>query len=419
VRVLVYLARDLNGLIISSLNNIQRVAKFYQKFSEIREHTPFAVLSLDKLKYNMEFFSKLRGLFKTAKFYLIYALKANYMPALLTSVLRNPLVDGVEVSSLDELYRIFDIALGTNKNLKLVISMHALRPSEASSFIRAAKRISPEIVASIYDECIISFFLSPTDSGDIPHKILRLSPYGQQKAKFGFSTRVKNMMDLPIVVNGVHEHSLTLYKPTIHFEDLKAKLLYIRDSVLRLNALRKIADEQLIIDIGGGIAPPIFLEHTDLEVFADLIHEFLLESLKSVGSGETHIFLEPGRGLVGDATAIYTELLAVRNGLLIFDISTNVLVPFPTAMYVVLQEGCVDVDTTEWKVFWSSINPNAKNPSLLATGRLCSTSDIIRGVIILYKKPRPGERFFILNVGAYAPIMSSDFIYKKPDTFIV
>ncbi len=397
-------------LVKENAENLRNVSNLFIEYLNKynTEITPIALASFDKLLRNINFFNKLK---KHVKFpvKIAYALKANYdinIVKILIDKLR-----AIEISSPFELHILKNIIdqLDLN-NISIIAGIHGLHHHELNAYFRSlefytTKFSNTEIIISIYDiDSLLKVQKYLRNNKKKLHVLLRLIPYGVTYSKIGIPLKFIEESRTRLLFNGVHEHSLTLFKPTIDKKLIRKKLEYIRSSLEYLSKIGKL-DKPVYVDIGGGITPPIFMNEFDLRVLGELINNVYknLDYLQ-------YIVIELGRGLVGDAIAIYSRIASLYGRYVVLDASTNTLVPFPTAFYVMIQERCIDIDIESWNVYWNDFNETL---GPLLCGRLCSINDIIPGVVVQCDNIHRDDRFLILNVGAYALNMQSNFIYQR------
>jgi diaminopimelate decarboxylase len=186
---------------------------------------------------------------------------------------------------------------------------------------------------------------------------------------------------------GLHVHigsQLTTLDPLRQaFARLAELARELRDSGVRIEHL----------DVGGGLGISYDgAAMPSIEEYAALVRSAL-------GATGLTVLVEPGRALVGPAGALVTEVVDVKW-------------QSPDRLFVVLDAGMTELLRPALYGAYHRVTPIVERPGAAVTcdfvGPLCESSDVVGGGRP-EAPPAVGDRFAVLDVGAYGFVMASNY----------
>lgn len=325
---------------------------------------------------------------------LCYACKANSHLAILA--LLNTLGSGLEVVSEGELIRglkagfdpekIVSTGVGKTDNeiaAQLKAGLHQINVESLPEL----ERINA-ISGSLNKTAAVVFRLNPDVSGGGHDKIST----GRKHDKFGLDrdsvfrgfAMAENMAHVNAVGLSVHIGSQVFEVKTFKraFEKFPALVTELRKSGHTIERL----------DIGGGFPIRYRNENLlDLEAYAEWVRDIILPL-------DTEIILEPGRFLVGNAGALLTKVLYVKET--------------QDRSFLVVDAGMNDLLRPAIYDSWHSIEPaaNMDRPETVydIAGPVCESSDIFAKDRKI-PEMKAGELAVIKSTGAYGFCMASNY----------
>ncbi len=152
------------------------------------------------------------------------------------------------------------------------------------------------------------------------------------------------------------------------------------------------------VDLGGGIAPRMFFR--DDYAFGEFVGH-IISLFKSGGMEKSHIFFEPGRYIVADATIVFARIKTIKRNpggiWAVLDIGTNYLIPAPGSNYRVIPCKKDNVLSANERVHFVD---GICSPA----GHICEASFNVT----------EGQYVAVLNSGAYTSVMREEFVYGTP-----
>ncbi len=343
------------------------------------QHSPAFVLDLEQVSANLQ---PLRQLRQATDCKLLYSMKALPLPVLLEAL--KDRVDGISVSSLNEA-RLAGEVFGGQGSLHLTTP--GLRPDEFPQLERLCSHIS---------------FNSLSQYGRLKDQMVKASKGLRINPKLSFTgdarydpcrAHSKLGVDidalaagLPDDIEGLHFHTVfgqTDFKP---LQPILARLQPLLDKLPRLKWL----------NLGGGY---LFHDITDLTPLIQL-----LQQLKNYGM--EHVYLEPGKALVGNAGYLVTTVLdrfdSGGKTVLVLDTSIN---HHPEVFEYQIKPPLLEED------------PQGANSAILA-GSTCLAGDLF-GEYRFNSIPDVGEKLLFADAGAYSLIKANRFNgYALPVVYI-
>lgn len=326
---------------------------------------------------------------------ICYAVKANSHIAVL-SYLRT-LGSGVEIVSEGELIRALKagfkgeqiVATGVGKQDSEIAALVSARVHQINvESIPELERIQ-QIAAQMNLTAPVVFRLNPNIGGGGHEKITT----GRKKDKFGLSDEaVMTAYMMAKTMPNINAVGLSMHIGSQVFEVEKFKDAFSRIPSL-VQTLRAAGHDVSRLDIGGGF-PIVYRDEKllDLSAYAEWVRDIIAPL-------NTHIILEPGRYLVGNAGLLLTKVLFVKDTgerkFLILDCGMNDLIR--PAMY----------DS------YHSIRPVVEHKNAImepydVVGPVCETGDTFTKERTLPRMMQ-GDLCVIDSAGAYGASMASNY----------
>ncbi len=354
----------------------------------------------DKLASAME-----RALPKDRQPLLCYACKANSNIAVLAHL--KSLGSGLEIVSEGELHRGLKAGFKPEHIVSTGVGKQASEITEClkAGILQFNVESLPELehiqkVASAMDKVAnVVFRLNPDVTGGGHHKIST----GRKRDKFGLS-RERIFEGFEMAKNMSHVNALGL---SIHIGSQVFTVEVFKDAFEKLpqlvNDLRAGGHTVNRLDIGGGF-PIIYDDEKllDLDAYAQWVNDIIVPL-------DTQIIMEPGRYLVGNAGAVLTEVLYVKETqerkFLVLDAAMNDLIR-PT-----LYDAYHGVSPIA--------NLDAPQETYDIVGPICETGDTFSTDRKL-PKMKAGDLAVIRSAGAYGFCMASNYNTRPmpPEIFV-
>lgn len=360
--------------------------------------SPLLVFSIRRLVNNYESIFKA---FNTQfnKIYIAYALKANYLPSICTTLAN--IGAGAEVMTGMELFLAEQAGFDPQK---IVLNGPAKSPNELSQAARAkVGLINAESLEELKDLAETQWSASLNQVG------IRITPRMSKEIRKNALVRPESKLGLDI------ERAMKAAKKYCQNTDFPLRAISVHvgcrhppgldvfsNSVKELAAFGRRLEVELgidlsAVDIGGGFPPRYLLEKTgtDIEDFADAAHEHL-----AILRSSPTLIAEPGRYLVGDAMVCLAAVIRKKKSggqtWALLNVGANVLIPLGFTNY--------DIVPCRYKT------PQKEKMSV--GGPLCQPNDeFARNLNINLAK---GDYVAILNAGAYTLSMAGQFGYPPP-----
>lgn len=161
------------------------------------------------------------------------------------------------------------------------------------------------------------------------------------------------------------------------------------------------------LDIGGGFAVPY--KPTDKRFPWRRFGEMLRQAIEDLGAENYEVIVEPGRYFVAEAGVLLARVADVKedHGVIIVGTNTGINHLIRPALYNAYHEVII------------ADNACVRNVALAdVVGNVCESSDVLaRGRLI--PQPREGDIIAILNAGAYAMSMASNYNMRPLPSEIV
>lgn len=360
-------------------------AKISRFLEEVQPATPFVVVDLDVIQENYE---TLRHWLPLAQVY--YAVKANPAPEIISMLVG--LGSNFDVASRQEI----DLCMGEGAD------------STRISFGNTIKKKSD--IAYAYEKGVRLFAF---DSEAELDKLAEAAPGSKvfcrllmtcEGAEWPLSRKFGCEIDMARdLLVAARERGLEPYGVSFHVGSQQTDLaqwdIAVGKTAMLFSALAEAGIELKMVNLGGGFPAKYRKDIPEVDAYADAIMHAMT---KHFGNALPHMIIEPGRGLVGNAGVLETEVVLISRKSYEEDVR-----------WVYLDVGKFGglAETMDEAIKYRVVTPHDGDdtgPVILA-GPTCDSADV------LYEKSgyempmslRVGDRVQILTTGAYTTSYSA------------
>ena len=235
----------------------------------------------------------------------------------------------------------------------------------------------------------VALRVNPDIDTPTPHAYTRT---GHAATKFGIAAaRARGLYRIAAKMPGIRVRGIDVHigSQILEVAPFRAALEYVLDLA---HDLRQSEVELEFLDLGGGLG--ISYEGGDRISAAD----WAAEIVPAVAETGLTLVVEPGRFLVGEAGALLTRVLYVKEG--------------GGKRFVITDAGMNDLIRPSHYSGWHAVepveSPGRERTRVDVVGPICETGDFL-ALDREMELPRPGELLAIMTVGAYGFSMASQY----------
>ncbi len=362
--------------------------RLYEKFisgrGEIYEllkpyNTPILIMDIAGIRKKYKEAMNAFGDFK-----IFYAVKANDHPCIIEILSMEG--SGFEIASLNELEKVFSFC----KEPSRIISSNPIKPSDLIA-IAYERGIDIFAVDSFYEVDKISY-IAPRSRVYVRINVPNEGSDWPLSGKFGVDrdTAVE-------ILEYAQEKGLIPYGITFHVgsqcNNLRNWFIAVKHASETWEKAKFRGMRLRMLNIGGGIPVTYLYKALSMDDIAYYIKGLLRKYMSSI---PPELYMEPGRGLVGDKGIMVTRVIgkAERNGSKWIYVDTGVFNGLAETLGGIRYPFYIDKEGElyEWTI----------------GGISCDSMDIIaRGVPL--PEPEIGDYLYILSAGAYTTVYASHF----------
>ncbi len=235
----------------------------------------------------------------------------------------------------------------------------------------------------------VALRVNPDVDTPTPHAYTRT---GHAATKFGIAAeRARDLYCIAAKMPGIRVRGIDVHigSQILEVAPFRAALGYVLDLA---HDLRQDDVELEFLDLGGGLG----ISYGDEpRVSAD---EWAAEIVPAIAETGLRLVVEPGRFLVGEAGALVSRVLYVKEG--------------GGKRFVILDAGMNDLLRPSHYSGWHSVEPveqpGRERVRVDVVGPICETGDFL-ALDREMELPKPGELLAVMTVGAYGFSMSSQY----------
>jgi len=358
-----------------------------------RYGTPLYVYNAETIDARID--DLLSGIGKYHNTEFLYAIKANYNPAIVRRIISRGL--GIDAVSVDEVK--LALACGCDKEKILFtennITDAAMREAhELGVLINIGSLSRLRKFGGAFPGSRVSIRFNP-NIGIASHET---NITGGPDSKFGISFQhveevktIAEEFDLQIV--GIHQH-------------IGSGWLRLREPILALDVILDIASqfENLeFVDVGGGFGVPYRPEENrlDIDILGDQIKQRFEEFVSSYGR-ELQLRFEPGRYVVAESGYLLTRVTDMKQS-----ISRKTIVGTDTGMNHLVRTAMYG----SYHPIQNMTNPQGMYQEYDVTGNICECADFFARDRMMHEI-REGDLLAIGVAGAYGMSMATNYQFR-------
>lgn len=356
--------------------------------------TPFYVYDLDLA---VERYAYLRSCFKGVKASILFAMKSNYSPALLTALKEA----GASIDAVSPAEVKLALKLGfkpeqilytannmQDREMKAIRDQGILMNFDSIHGLRRFGKMFPgsEVCLRFNSDVVAGEHKKVQTGGDLTKFgiLFEYMPYVQDIVR-----------EYNLKVVGLHKHTGSGIKETRKFMKGINNLLKV--------ATRENFPNLRFVDFGGGFKAPYepdeYENRIDYQAFGKEVVARLKKFYKDYGR-EIGLYFEPGKFIVSECGALVVQVNTIKRNKTRFIAGTNS--GFPHLPRVVLYGAYHEITNV------SNVAKDAPTKSYIIAGNICETGDFWAEGRKL-NEIRPNDYLLIHNAGAYCRSMASDY----------